>query len=114
MREIDVNQLQPLPTTLGGGKVAVAIGGKGDPLAIGRPGGPEVAADTGGKWRGFMCRDVKNPEIGPARGTRRDEDDLAAVRGESGPIVERRVIGEAFQTRAVRMNAVEISRTGTL
>jgi hypothetical protein len=62
--EVDVGELEDLPAALGVGQVAAAIGGEGDPLAVGRPGGTEVAAVAGGERRGFARGDVERPEVG--------------------------------------------------
>jgi hypothetical protein len=84
MNEIDINEVQAFPTAFGRGKVAVAVRGEGDPLAVGGPCGAEVAAVTGSERPGFASDWVKYPEIRGSGNPRRYEDDLAAIGGEGG------------------------------
>jgi hypothetical protein len=115
MNQINVDKLQSLPSAFRGGKVAVTIGRKRDPVAVGRPSGAEVAAAvTRSERLGLESRWVKYPEIRGPRTTRRYEGDLSSVRGEGGLIVVSRIIGQALQVAAVWMHAVEISGSGPL
>ncbi len=79
VNEIDVDELEPLPTAFRSGKVAVAVRREGDPLAIGRPRRPEIATPPCGQRPRFTGGEVQDPKIRKTLGPRRDKDDLPAI-----------------------------------
>jgi hypothetical protein len=78
--EVNVEQMEALPVAFRGGKIAVPIRGKGDPLTVGRPRRAEVASTAGSQGPGLVRGHVENPEIRCSRGTRRDKHDLFPIR----------------------------------
>src|ERR1039458_7177206 len=112
--QIHVNHVQALPAALGGAKIAIAVRGEGNPFSVGRPGGTEIAAVSGGEWDGLAAGDIEDKDVGFAGGACGYEDDLLAVWRECGLIVVGGVVGEAIEAGAIGMDAVEIGRAGAL
>ena len=108
VNEIDVDQLEPLPTAFRGGKAAVAVRREGDPAAIGRPRRPEIATPPCGQRPRFAGGEVQDPKIRKTRGPRRYKCDLPPIGRECGLIVVGRIGGQAFDIAAVGTHAEEI------
>ena len=114
VNEIDVDELEPLPSAFGGGKAAVAVRREGDPLAIGRPRRPEIATPSCGQRPRLAGGEVQDPKIRKTLGPRRDKGDLAAIGRECGLIVVGRIGGQPFDIAAVGMHAEEIGGSAPL
>ena len=95
----------------------VAIAGEGDPLAVGRPGWPEIAiglavraldgADAG-QLAGAARGDIERPDVGAIAVARRDEGERAAIGGQDTGIVHRRAGDERGDTAAVGLGAKHV------
>ncbi len=104
-------------------EIKVPVGGKRDPLAVGRPGWSEVTVHLPrsrlqrrrtGQIARLTGREVQNPDagvVGPARG---DKGDLIAVRREGRLVVERWIVRQTLEARAIHMHAIEIGFAGTV
>src|SRR6185503_3758500 len=114
MDEIDVHELEPLPTVFRGGKAAVAVRRESDPAAIWRPRWPEIAAPPGSQRSRFAGGEVQDPKIRKTLGPRRNKDDLPAIGRECGLIVVGWIGGQPFDVAAVGMHAEEIGGSGPL
>jgi len=114
VNDVNVDEVQALPAVLRRGKVALAIGGEGDPGAIGRPRRPEIAATAGSQRVSLARGDVQDPQVGRPCSACGDEDDLLFIGGKRRLIVVSGIVGQALQPRAVRVNAIDIGRAGAL
>src|SRR6478735_8529505 len=94
-----------------------AIRAEGDPLAIRRPGGPEIAVHrrvrfglaVAGEIAGLAGLEVHHPYIGGARTTLgRDIRQLRSIRRQHPGVLHRSVLGEALLSGAVRMHAPDV------
>jgi hypothetical protein len=101
--------MHTFPSAPSGREIAVAIRGKGDPRTIGRPRRAEIAAVAGGERCGFSRGYIENPEVRPSAFPSRNEHNPSAVGRKGALIVVCRGVGEAFDARAVGVNAVKIS-----
>jgi hypothetical protein len=61
-----------------------------------------------------MRHDIKHPQVRPSAASCRDKDKLVAIRREGSLVVVRRVVCQPFDSRAVRMYAIEIRRSRAL
>ena len=111
MDEIDAGDMQPFPTALGIGKVAVAVGGKaihrpsGDQAGRKSPPSPVVNARAACGWRDRESTDWRNPP----RGSRQTPS--AFHRAKKPLVFIGGIVGQPFQPVAIGMNTVKIGRT---
>ena len=116
--DVDAELLHVLPT----GAVAVAeplgvpVGGEGDPLSIGRPGGTEERVRLGeSPWIAgarqvaeLPGREIEDPHVRPVRVARGDERESLSIGREHALIVERGAVRQPLQSGAVGMHAIDV------
>ena len=95
-----------------------------DPRAVGRPGRPERPVQRACVrrtcWRPPTCQvarlpgvQIKNPDIGGVRTTRRDKRDVTAVGRHRRLVVQIRIVRQTLETRAIRTDTIDIRLTRT-
>jgi len=114
VNDVNVDELEPLPTAFRRRKTAVAVRREGDPAAVRRPRRPEITTSPCGQRPLLTSCEVQDPEIRKTLGPRRDEDNLSTIGRECGLIVVGRAGGQPFDVAAVRMHAKEIGGAGPL
>src|SRR5713226_710919 len=105
MNHIDAQLLRMFPSPLGIGvrlKIKIPVGGKRNPLAVGRPGRSEEAVHLPrsglqggrtGQIAHLTGLEVQNPDAGVMSPTRGDKGDLIAVWREGRLVVEGWIVG---------------------
>src|SRR6478735_8877238 len=112
MNDVDIRELQvypPLPVAIPL-DLRAAVRGKRDPLAVGRPGGPEVAAAPRRERCLPIGAQIANPQIRGAVGTGAYKSQLLSIRREIRLVIIRRVVGEPLESGSVRLDAIEVGR----
>src|SRR4029077_1765631 len=110
--DVNVDNVQALPSPFRWWKSAVAIRREGDPLAVGRPSGPEIPSMARCQRLCLVRGRVEDPKISGSRGALSDEQNFFTVGGKGGWVVIRGIVRQAIETRSARVNAIQIGRAG--
>jgi hypothetical protein len=108
VHQINVRELEVLPAAAAHRHRAAAIGGERDPLAVGRPGRPEIAARPRGQRLPFSRLQIHRPQIGGPTVASGDEDQLLAVGRKRGLVVVGGTVGQALEAGSVGSDPKEI------
>src|SRR5262245_49951971 len=92
----------------------IAIRGEGDPLAVGRPAGTEIAAVRPRQMTDMTSRERLNPDVGVASFAGGDECQRSAVWRQHALIVEGGIVRESLQSTAVDMHPIDVCRTAAI
>jgi hypothetical protein len=104
-------------------EVRSSVGGKSDPFAIRRPGGPEKAVHFArgrlqsrhaGKIARLSGFDIQDPDASGSGDARRDECQLIVVRRKRRLIIKSIVVGQPLESGTVRVDSVDIRRAVAL
>src|ERR1017187_3894886 len=107
--DIDIRQLQPLPSSVSEWHRIVAAGGEGNPLPVRRPRRTKVAAPPRCELFGAQRGEIHRPKVRRPP-SRADEHELLTVGRECRLIVVSGILGELCETGAIRFYAIKLRR----